>query len=195
VPRIRLRIEEERPVTPCRYHDPQAPSAGVGTVPVLRLTTLARIEPVPGSPSRASRTTTALIDTGAWVSVIETQAWEDYERAGLLERLPLLGGTGLSASVGGRASGYQLGRVWVSLHDFGLGRRPEVLPAVPVVAQLLTNRQCSLPYPLVLGLHLGVLDGRRLVRELVPVPPGPRPPNTTTDCGAWYGQEWFLESP
>jgi hypothetical protein len=160
---------------------------------VLRVTTLARVEPAPNRTPGAFRTTTALIDTGAWLSVVATDVWEEYERVGLLERLPLESG-GHAASVGGRASGYLLGRMWVSLHDFQFRQPTRELPAVPVVAQLLTNRECKLPYPLVLGLHLGVLDGRKLTREVVPVPAGPLPPNQTTDCGAWFGQEWFLES-
>jgi hypothetical protein len=194
VPIIRLRVEEEAAASPCRYRDPGNPSAGVLTAPVLRLTTVARIEPGPHRTAGAVRATTALVDTGAWLSVVETQAWEDYERAGLLERLPLEAGAGHSAAIGGRGSGYLLGRLWVSLYDFRPGRPPAVLPAVPVVAQLLTNRHCTLPYPLVLGLHLGALDGRRLAREPVAVPAAPRPPHHSTDCGAWHGQQWYLES-
>jgi len=195
VPIIRLRVEEESAATPCRYREPTDPTAGVRTVPVLRLTAIARIGAGPNQRSRAVRATTALIDTGAWISVVETQVWENYEQAGLLERLPLDGSAGLAAAVGGRASGYLLGRLWVSLHEFRL-RQPVVsLPPVPVIAQLLTNRQCALPHPLVLGLHLGVLDGRKLRREPLPPPASPIPPNHSSDCGAWYGQEWYLESP
>jgi hypothetical protein len=179
---------------PCRYRDPSSPSAGVRAIPVLRLTAIARIEPSPPHQTKAVRVTTALIDTGAWLSVIETQAWEEYERAGLLERLPLEGGAGHSAAVGGRASGYLLGRLWVSLYDFRLAGPPESLPAVPVVAQLLTNRQAVLPHPLILGLHRGVLDGRKLLREPVQSSTSPIPLHHATDCGAWYGQEWYLES-
>lgn len=190
MPRIRLRIEEETPATPCRYRDPLAPGAGALTVPVLRLVALARIEPAPGLNGSVC-VETALIDTGAWVSVIETAEWEKYERLGLLERLPLEPGGGLAASVGGRASGYLLGRIWVSLHDFRIGAPPRSLPAVPVVAQLLTNPLCVLPYPLIFGLHRGVLDGRKLTREVVP----PRPSALQSDRGPHFAQEWFLETP
>ncbi len=194
MPRIRLRVEEEAAKTPCRYREPTDPAAGVRTVPVLRLTSSARIESDPARRTKSVRTTTALVDTGAWISVVETAAWEDYERAGLLERLPLDGSAVRSAAVGGQASGYLLGRLWVSLYDFRF-RQPTVsLPAVTVVAQLLLNRNCSLPYPLILGLHLGVLDWRKLYREPVRPPGGPVPPHSSSDCGAWYGQEWYLES-
>lgn len=193
MPIIRLRVERESPVTPCQYREPLAPGSHPDTVPVLRVTTLARIESGPRRPTSAVRTTTALVDTGAWLSVVETAAWEEYERAGLLEFLPLTSG-GHAASVGGRASGYLLGRLWISLHDFQFRQPTRTLPVVPVVAQLLTNRQCALPYPVVLGLHRGVFDGRKLTREATPVPAAPLPPNHTSDCGAWFGQEWFLES-
>ena len=85
MPTIRLRVEEEAAVTPCRYRDPQQPTAGVLSVPVLRLTAIARIEPGPRRRTTSVRATTALINTGAWLSVIETQAWEEYEQAGLLD--------------------------------------------------------------------------------------------------------------
>lgn len=65
---------------------------------------------------------------------------------------------------------------------------------MPVVAQLLLDPQCRLTAPILLGLHRGALDGRKLMREVAPIPAAPLPPNRTTDCGAWFGQEWFLES-
>lgn len=189
MPRIRLLVSEETPVAPYRYRDPANPTAGVFQIPVLRLSTLARIEPRPGTTAGVS-TVTAIIDTGAWLSAIETSYWNDYERAGLLEHLPFEGAATRSAAIGGLATAYQLGRVWVSLHELRLGRPPRVLPAVPVIAQLLLNPRCQLPSPLVLGFHLGVLDGRKLTRRVVL----PRPSPLSTDRGSQYGQDWYLET-
>jgi hypothetical protein len=191
--RIRLRIEEETVLTPCRYTDPGNPEAGFRHAPVLRLTALVRLQPPPGR-SGAIRGGTAYIDTGAWLSAIETQTWQDYERAGLLERLPLDGVNRKLVSIGGRATDFQLGRIWLSLHDLRLNHPPLSLPTVPVIVQLLLNSECRLPSPILLGLHLGILDGRKLTREPLHPFPGPIPPNHTSDVGAWYGQEWYLES-
>lgn len=191
--RIRLRIEEETVRTPCRFTDPGDPSAGIQQFPVLRLTASARLEPPPGRRG-VIRVATANVDTGAWISAIETQAWQNYERAGLLERLPFDGSEPRMASIGGRATDYQLGRIWVSLHDLRRGQPPVSLPTVPVIAQLLLNSACRLPSPILLGLHRGVLDGRRLTREPIPPQPGPIPTNHSSDVGAWYGQQWYLET-
>jgi hypothetical protein len=196
MPRIRLRIEEEVTATPYLYRDPDSLTAGVLRFPVLRLATLARIEPRPGNTSTPYNPIPALIDTGAWITVIETQTWRDFETVGLLEHVPFVGATTRSAAVGGRSSDYTLGRIWVSLLDLQPPRRPSgtppviELPAVPVITQLLLNPRCRLPCPLVLGLHLGVLDSRRLTREVVPPRPSPLP----TDRGAQYGQDWHLET-
>jgi hypothetical protein len=189
VPRIRLRIFEETQASPLQYRDPSNLAAGVVQIPLLRLGTLARIEAPPGRIGPV-RVLTALIDTGAWLSVIETDAWQRLELAGLLTRLPFEGRDRHSAAIGGKATDYQLGRLWISLHDIRLGRRSHSLPAVPVVVQPLLNPDCRLPYPLVFGLHLGVLDGRRLTRRVVP----PQQSPLSTDRGAFYGQEWHLET-
>lgn len=197
MPRIRLRLEEETPSTPYHYRDPGDPAAGVLRLPVLRLVTLARVEPGPGNPSAAYNPVPAVIDTGAWITAVETDAWRDFENVGLLEHLPFDGLRTRLAAVGGRATDYTLGRVWISLLDLQPLRRPPgtppviELPTVPVIAQLLLNPRCRLPHPLVLGLHLGVLDGRKLTREVVPVRPCPR----ATDRGPQFGQEWHLETP
>lgn len=190
MPRIRLRIEEESAITSCRFTDPDHPTSGIQQIPVLRLVTTARIEPRPGQAGMV-RMITAFIDTGAWLSVIETRAWQDFEAAGLLERLPLVDSSTHSAAVGGRISDYQLGRVWVSLYEVRLDQPAISLPAVPVIAQLLLNPKCQLPSPIILGLHLGVLDGRKLTRRVVPPIPSP----LSTDRGSLYGQDWHLETP
>ena len=196
VSRIRLRVEERRPATPCTYREPTDPPGQARSVPLLRLSALARIERTGRRPSPGLEN--ALIDTGAWLSAIETNTWQTFNRAGLVEHLPFTGTTPGPAFIGGGSSAFTLGRVWISLHDLqspvpGLGLVFDWLPAVPVIAQLLLDPQCKLPVPLVLGLHLGVLDGRKLTRAVVPVPAGPIPPNHASDCGPWFAQEWYLE--
>jgi hypothetical protein len=203
VPRIRLRIEEETLKTPCRFRDPnEDPVTGVQVFPFLRLATLARVDPSPTSDPGITPflPLPAMIDTGAPISAIETETWEALENKGLLQRLHFERRQTLSAAIGGRAARYQLGRLWISLLDLQPPRRPPgtppaiELPTVPVIVQLLLDRDCKLPLPFVLGLHRGVLDGRKFTREPISAPPGPIPPNHNSDCGDWYGQQWYLET-
>jgi hypothetical protein len=192
VSRIRLRIEERNAEIPCRYRAVSDPSGSTRLFPMLRLTGLAQL--VFQNGGATSLLISVLIDTGAWISALETGTWREYDRAGLIEHLPQTDFPVPSpALIGGHSSTYRLGRVWVKLVDL-LPIQVNWLPAVQVVAQLLENEQCRLPSPMLLGLHLGVLDGRRLIREPIPPPPRPIPPNHNSDCGAWYGQEWYLES-
>ncbi|HEV3439608.1 MAG TPA: hypothetical protein VG122_19745 [Gemmata sp.] len=189
--RIRLRIEERNPDT-CRYREPREPVGTSRLIPLLRLATLAQVAHQTGGQS--PRATRALIDTGAWISAIETTTWGEYDRAGLIEPLPLTDATNQApALIGGCSSTYRLGRVWLKLVDL-LPTHVNWLPAVPVIAPLLENPECHLPAPILLGLHRGVLDGRKLTREPTPPPPGPIPPNHNSDCGEWYGQQWYLET-
>jgi len=87
VSRIRLRIEERQAVTPCFYREPTDPPGISRLIPLLRLAALARLEPPGGGTG--SRPERALIDTGAWISAIETNTWQAFDRAGLIEHLPL----------------------------------------------------------------------------------------------------------
>jgi hypothetical protein len=162
--------------------------------PFLQLRTLALAERNGRIPGVGFRD--AIIDTGAWISAIETDTWRRFDRFGLIEHLPFAGAAPSPALIGGASSHYQLGRLWISLHDLqpptpGRGLVFDWLPAVPVVAQLLLDPACRLPAPLVLGLHLGVLDGRKLTREVV----SPRPSPLATDRGPQFGQDWHLETP
>jgi hypothetical protein len=190
VPRIRLRVEERVALASCTYREPRQPSAPHVPLPLLRLTVGATIRAAPGI-KRPGRTTTALIDTGCWLSVIERNAWHGYEAAGLIEHLPFGDTNSQTTFVAGQATEFRLGRIWVALIDptpTGIN----ALPAVPVIAQLLQQPTPLLDtYPLILGLHRGVLDDRKLTREVVAQRPAP----LATDRGAWYGQEWYLESP
>jgi hypothetical protein len=197
VDRFRLRIEHETLRTPIRYRDPDNPGAGVQEFPFIRLATMVRVDPPPGSPSRIRPypPTPAIIDTGAPISAIETATWEWLENAELIRHLPLEKSPTLSAGIGGHSTRYRLGCLWISLLDLQPGTpKSKDLPAVPVIVQLLLDRDCKLPYPIVLGLYQGVLDGRKLVREPTTLLPGSVPRFQQTDCGAWYGQEWYLET-
>jgi hypothetical protein len=132
----------------------------------------------------------ALIDTGCWLSVLEWDTWHNCEAMGLLEHLPFADNTPQTTFVAGQETPFQLGRIWAVLTD-PTPTSINSLPAVPVIAQLLQQPTPLLgTYPLILGLHRGVLDDRKLTREVVPQ----RPASSAADCGAWYGQEWYLES-
>lgn len=197
MPRIRLSVRNDGPnPSPGRqYLDPTHPRT-VHVIPALRLMSRVGLEPNPKSWHTAvPRSVTALIDTGAWISVIERDAWEEYEHAGLLVRLehPTEGLTLTPTATGhivGHKTPYVFGKLWITVHDADKPPRPS-LPCVPVIAQLLLKRRAKLPYPIILGLHLGVLDGRRLIRDPVM---GYTHPIVQTDCGARYGQEWYLET-
>ena len=194
MPRVRLFLQEREPVVPCDYLGPDRTGRAVRRHPLLRLTASVMILPPPGRTG-PRRVGTGLIDTGAWVSLVRPDAWEDYAAAGLLEFLTLPGGTETySTAVGGVESKCRLGRLWVRVFGPAPSGRVESLPPVPVLAQLLTNTRLNservMPFPLVLGLHGGVLDGRRLVRE----PVAPIPTGHGSDAGPTYGQDWFLET-
>lgn len=191
--RIRLRVAQRPLLNPCSYRNPQSPNAPPVELPLLRLTADAVVQAPPGI-RKAGYAVTAMIDTGSWLSVVEHDTLRDLDAAGLIEYLPFADGRPQTTYLAGHAVAYRLGRLWVTLVDAtptGLA----VAPAVPVVAQLLQSPTSLLgAYPLILGLHSGVLDGRKLTREVVPVHAAPLPPNRATDCGAWFGQEWYLES-
>jgi hypothetical protein len=193
VTRIRLRVAERPLLTPCSYRDPRLPTAPPISLPLLRLTAPAIIQAPPGA-SRPGRSVAALIDTGCCLSVVERKAWLDFETAGLLEHLPFGDANPQTTSVADHTTEFRLGRLWVALID-PTPTSIVSLPVVPVVAQLLQQPTPALErYPLILGLHRGVLDGRKLTREVALSPPGSPPPAPSTDCGAWYGQEWHFES-
>jgi hypothetical protein len=193
VSRIRLRVEERQAATPCRYREPTDLPAASRLFPFLRLSTLALAERNGRHPGVGLRD--AIIDTGAWISAVETDTWRRFDGLGLIEHLPFASTAPGPALIGGSTSPYQLGRLWLSLHDLqppapGRGLVFNWLPAVPVIAQLLLDAACKLPAPILLGLHLGVLDGRRLTREVI----APRPSRLTTDRGSQYAQDWHLET-
>jgi hypothetical protein len=189
VPSIRLRVEERKAATPCQYRDT---GGQVQLIPFLRLITVALIHPPPGGLAKP-RSLDAMIDTGAWISAIRYDVWNELKENDLIE--PVLFAddiTEMQAGVAGQTTNYHLGRLHVGLLD-ATPRGIQSLPSVPVIAQLLLNPKIdkkSMPIPILLGLHLGVLDGRKLTRGVVPARPAP----LATDRGAQYGQEWLLET-
>jgi hypothetical protein len=192
VSRIRLRIEQRAPVALCVYTEPNDPSATPRTVPLLRLTAPVRIAHPGGTLATAPER--ALIDTGAWLTAIETATWQQYDALGLIEHLPFAPGTAPDpCKIGGNESAFRLGRLHVAVLDWqsGPGIQCNWLPAVPVTATLLEDPNARLTAPFLLGLHLGVLDGRKLTRAVVP----PQPAALSTDCGSHFAQQWFLETP
>lgn len=194
MPRVRLRVRHVEMADGLKtlYTRPERPGESF-EVPVLRLTTTAVFGPDPGE-SRNDRRMEALavIDTGAWVSVITHALWQRLDRLGLIEFLPPPPNvTQPRAVIGGGRSGYRLGRVPVGLVDRDGPHPPRRLAAVPVIAQLLLDPDVRLPYPVVLGLNEGVLDGRRLWREAVMG--WSAPSYDRTDAGPRFGQQWFLE--
>lgn len=192
MPRVRLRIHET--ATGCQYQD--LARAETVTVPILRLATTAVIGPDPSPETSAQDARikcVALIDTGAWLSVIRHDYWNDLDQLGLIEHLPLTQPS-IVLPIGGARSDYTLGRVWIGLFD--ADTPPRHMPAVPVIAMLLQNAKAKLPHPMLLGLHRGVLDGRRLWREpRMGFDPTPAVglPYSRTDAGPRYGQDWWLE--
>jgi hypothetical protein len=201
VPRVRLRVYDDSSPnnTHRQFIDPRAGNT-IRVVPVLRLVTTARLHAPLGSLNTTTRESDALIDTGIWVSAIASGVWEEYERVGLLERLPHpasgldpVPGGGLILA-GGR-SAYSWGRLWVRLIDRHTPSdpNPRCLPEspMPIVVQLLHDAACRLPYPILFGFHLGILDGHRLARESVM---GHDNPVDRRDSGPRYGQEWHLET-
>lgn len=195
MPNVRLRVADAGHPDTAANRQYLDPPPTVRETPVLRLVTRLTLEGNPRSRRRPPRQSAeALLDTGMWVSVVEYPVWERYERAGLLERLehPVHGlspDTGATTRIVGARSGYVFGKMWVRVSD--ADDPDHELPVVPVVAQLLLSPAVRLPVPIILGLHLGVLDGRKLVREPVM---GHDDPVESADCGRRYGQVWRLET-
>ncbi len=195
--RVRLRVDDLDSVTNPRRRLRDPATGGTIRLPLLRITTRVLV----GRDDEAGRTAfRALIDTGAWITVIESSAWRLMDRLGQLERLELLPPTDGSpasgtTSIGGNVGtpvGY--GRVWLSVVDPGAvwGGVIEAMPAVPVIAQLLHDPKAKLPTPVLLGLHAGVLSGRRLTRTPVDPPTTPRG-DRQRDVGGYFRQHWWLQ--
>lgn len=189
MPRVRLRVQqaEIRDDLVLRYTEPRRPGESF-EFPVLRLATT-----VTANPILEFR---AMIDTGAPVSVVTHDAWTQLDRLGLIEFLPPPAGVSVPRAViaGGRSE-YRLGRIRLGLLDRDAPNGPRRLPPVPVIAQLLADSSIRLPFPVLLGLHGGILDGRTLRREPVLGFEATGDPTTDrADAGRRFGQEWYLEN-
>ncbi len=173
------------------------------TPPVVRLTTTAELHAPPGSSNLGTRDDDALIDTGAWVSMVADGTWQEYERLGLIERLEHpTDGTGPCgwATIGGGRALYSWGRIWVRLLDPANDPLdPNYIPVhtMPVAVQLLhtppgTSNKPAVAFPILFGMNLGILTGTRLVCH--PVRRWVAVPRDSHDCGTEIGQEWFLQT-
>lgn len=199
--RVRLRVDDFNPPDRTLFflHDPRRGSTE--RLPILRLVT--RIQFGPHTRIRTDQTRLeedAIIDTGAWVSMVKKDLWEKLERLGLVEHLERRAEDGTPAEtatlIGGRRLGFTLGRIWMAVIDSGVPipgvfqKRAGRLPAVPVLCQLLREEETVLKSPVLLGLHRGVFDGRQLRR--VPVPEQTTP-HHRVDVGPRFGQQWWLQ--
>lgn len=188
MPRVRLRIRHEviRDDLRLRYTEPKRPGEEFD-FPLLRLVTTVTVGTQFQFP--------AVVDTGAWVSIIEHVTWIRLDELGLVEFLPPPAGAATARAVlGGGRSEFRLGRIRLGLIDRDDPNGPRELPPVPVVAQLVLDPQFRLPFPVILGLHGGVLDGRTLRREPVlgHTPTG-NPATDRADAGPRFGQQWYLD--
>jgi hypothetical protein len=201
VARVRLRVDDFNPPDRTVFfsHDPR--SGATAPLRILRLATTVEFGPDTRrwvSPLRPQKD--AIIDTGAWISMVKKWAWEELDELGLVEHLVRRAEDGTPAEsatpIGGRRLAFTLGRIWMAVIDSGIPtpgvfqKRAARLPAVPVVCQLLLEEETVLKMPVLLGFHLGVLDGCQLRRVPVPVQPTP---HERIDVGPRYGQQWWLQ--
>ncbi len=199
--RVRLRVDDFNPPGAAIHFlfDPR--TGATEQLPILRLTTTVVPGPEMAAGLRLPRPELdAIIDTGAWVSTVKKNAWEELEEQGVVEHLERRDADGISIDghvlLGGRRLPFTFGRIWMAVLDRGhslpgvLPRRAARLPAVPVLCQLLQEEETVLKSPILLGLHRGVLDGRQLRRVPVPVQPTP---DDRYDVGPRFGQQWWLQ--
>jgi hypothetical protein len=199
VARVRLCVDDFNPPDRTLFflHNPL--SGVTEPLPILRLTTIVlvgRNATVVHSAPRLG----AVIDTGAWVSMVKKEAWAELDKLGLVEHLERRAEDGTPTEtatlIGGRRLAFTLGRIWMAVIDSGIPtpgvfqKRAARLPAVPVLCQLLQEEETVLKSPVLLGFHQGVLDRRQLRHVPVPVQ---LTPNARVDVGPRYGQQWWLQ--
>lgn len=155
------------------------PDGSLDSLPTLRLTASANFMRVltPGVGVGRYAITTAVIDTGAYFSVVVEDLWRRFV-PGFVTPLPfdpLTPPRLRTTTIAGGTFPYTLGEFTLQLED----QDGTVLP-VTVVAKL-TQDGGRLPVPLTLGLRGGFLDGRRLLAE--------------PDAAAPFGQAWSVRDP
>jgi hypothetical protein len=177
---------------PLRYRDLDGQER---EVPCLRLTIKLLLGPDPVPPAPDLRAPIgALIDTGAPLSIIPKDVWQELFEEQQIPHVGVGGDDPPSSELGGCRYTWFLGRIEVAALD----RWGWVLPAVPVIAKFQRSQDSeSLPrWMTVVGLEGGFFDGRELTRrptdeEFLPEPTEPGLAGRLPT----YGQWWSLGQP
>jgi hypothetical protein len=186
VARVRLRIWQD--IEKLEYGN--AGSSEIQTLPSLRLIATLLLGPEPPRTALETRqVVTALLDTGSPYNVIDGGVWEWFERRGWIERLTIRKGLPRFQIGGNRSIAYHLGKLPVGVIDPEARTRRGLLPTTSITV-LMLRQAAKLPFPIVLGMHAGILDGRWLIRT--PVVPTTGPKNRY-DAGSFHGQQWWLQ--
>jgi hypothetical protein len=181
---IRVPAVNEPPHSPIRYFDE---TRQLRELPLLRwrVDILIGADPARSFEDRRAQFS-AILDTGAPVSVFPKHVWRQFEAA--ITRFRVADERPLVGSAGDRRFTYFLGRVWVAVTDL-FDRR---LPAVPVLAQF---REDDIPpgesrAAILLGLGGGLLERRVLTRW-----PTFERYDADIPTLASHGQWWWLAKP
>jgi hypothetical protein len=156
----------------------QRPDGTRHSLPMLRLTSRANFMRclMPSLAAGRFGITTAILDTGAYYSVIAERLWRHF-LPGFITPLPFDPQTPpalRTLTFGGVTFPYTLGQLSFDLQDFDLTTLNVTLTAK------LAQDGGRLALPLVLGLRGGFLDGRKVHAE--------------PDPSAAFGQAWNVEN-
>jgi hypothetical protein len=170
---LTLRLEEPDPALTVWV---RRPGGTREALPVLRLTARANFMRclVPSLAAGRFGIATAIVDTGAFYSLIAERLWRQFI-PGFVTPLPFDANTPQQlrvTTIGGGTFPYTLGELTIDLQNPDLSLYP-----VTIVAKLIQDGG-RLAAPLTLGLRGGFLDGRKVRAE-------PESP-------AAFGQEWFV---
>lgn len=133
-----------------------------------------------GSSPPMTNMFTAIIDTGAPISIIPFSIWNSFKPTLVHFPTPRLCVRGI---VGGDKYDAWIGSIWMSLSDLE-GRR---MPAIRVIAHF-QQQPCKYPGCILLGLGHGILEFRRIFRE----PVMDSVEQETTAYSPNYYQRWWL---